>query len=75
MQLIVDYSGMAAAVVDISSRAGEESTSEVQVMLDKAIRNIKAVDPETLCIVPGRQVTPPECIPYRISLSLIRSFT
>ena len=56
MQLHVDLSPMAAPGLDSSRSAGEEPTSEVQAMLEKAIRNIKAVDLETLCIVAGRQV-------------------
>ena len=47
---------MAAPGLDSSRSAGEEPTSEVQAMLEKAIRNIKAVDLETLCIIAGRQV-------------------
>ena len=60
LQLHVDLSPMAAPGLDSSRSAGEEPTSEVQAMLEKAIRNIKAVDLETLCIVAGRQVDFPQ---------------
>ncbi len=56
LQLHVDLSPMAAPGLDASRSAGEESTSEVQSMLEKSIRNIRAVDLETLCVVAGRQV-------------------
>ena len=55
--MFVDYSSMAAPGLDMSHRAGEESTIEVQAMLDKAVKGIRAVDREALCIVPGKQVS------------------
>ncbi len=47
---------MAAPGVDSSARSGEDSISQVQQMLDKAIRDIRAVDLEALCILAGRKV-------------------
>ncbi len=44
----VSCTGMAAPGVDSSTRSGEDSISQVQQMLDKAIRDIRAVDLEAL---------------------------
>jgi exosome complex RNA-binding protein Rrp42 (RNase PH superfamily) len=62
---------MAAPGLDANSRSGEDSTSEVQQMLDKAIRDIKAVDMEALCILAGRKVK--NLLPLPLSFPRIAS--
>lgn len=47
---------MAAPGLDSSYRAGEEAMSDIQLLLEKAIRGIRAVDLEALCIVAGKKV-------------------
>ena len=56
VQLFVEHSPMAAPGLDVSLRSGEEAASEVQALVDKGIKSIKAVDQEALCIIAGRQV-------------------
>lgn len=57
VRLNVENSTMAAPGIDASNRSGED-TAEMQRMLEKAIRDIRAVDLEALCIAAGRKVLP-----------------
>ena len=72
VQLFVEHSALAAPGLDISSRAGDESTTEVQAMLERAVRDIRAVDLEALCIVAGRQVTQKQATPILPIISMLQ---
>lgn len=62
---------MAAPSLDASMRAGDD-VAEVQRLLEKSLRDIRAVDLEALCIAAGRKVTSSPADVHMKCLSVIR---
>lgn len=61
LQFSTSFSGMSEPGVDASTRWGSDRAIEVGRIVEKSIRESKAVDTEALCIVPGEKVWSVRC--------------
>jgi len=52
----VDYSSLASYLFDSNANYGNEQSTDTCVLIERVVRGSRAIDTESLCIVPGQKV-------------------